>query len=128
MKARLLIGLVLGLLIAVPAVSSAQQPGEIFGKVTDTSGAVMPGVNVTLTSPVLLEPQTAMTSETGTYRFPQLAIGLYSVRFELPGFRTVVREGIRIEIGFNAQINATLEVSAVQETVTVTGESPIVDT
>ncbi|MGE5812927.1 MAG: carboxypeptidase regulatory-like domain-containing protein, partial [Acidobacteriota bacterium] len=128
MKRRLLLWLVLGALIAVPAVSSAQQPGEIFGKVTDTSGAIMPGVTVTLTSPVLLQPQTAMTSETGSYRFPQLPIGLYTVKFELPGFRTVVREGIRIEIGFNAQINAQLEVSAVQESVTVTGESPIIDT
>ncbi len=128
MKGRVLIGLVLGALFAVPAASSAQQPGEIFGKVTDTSGAVMPGVTVTVTSPVLLQPQTATTSETGSYRFPQLAIGLYNVRFELPGFRTVVREGIRIEIGFNAQINAQLEVSAVQESVTVTGESPVIDT
>ena len=128
MKVRLLIGLVLGALLAVPVASSAQQPGEIFGKVTDTSGAVMPGVTVTLTSPVLLQPQSAITSETGSYRFPGLAIGLYTVRFELPGFRTVIREGIRIEIGFSAQINAQLEVSAVQETVTVTGESPIVDT
>jgi hypothetical protein len=128
MKRRLLLGLVLGALIASPAVSSAQQPGEIFGKVTDTSGAIMPGVNVTLTSPVLLQSQTATTSETGSYRFPQLPIGLYTVKFELPGFRTVVREGIRIEIGFNAQINAQLEVSAVQESVTVTGESPVIDT
>ncbi len=128
MKARVLIGLVLGMMLAAPALSTAQQPGEIFGKVTDASGAVMPGVTVTLTSPVLLQPQVATSSETGSYRFPQLAIGVYSVKFELPGFRTVVKEGIRIEIGFNAQINATLEVSAVQETVTVTGESPVVDT
>ncbi|HSL21081.1 MAG TPA: TonB-dependent receptor [Vicinamibacterales bacterium] len=128
MKSRLALWLVLGALVAAPAVSSAQQPGEIFGKVSDTSGAVMPGVTVTLTSPVLLQPQVAMTSESGTYRFPQLAVGVYTVRFELPGFTTVVREGIRIEIGFNAQINATMAVSSVQETVTVTGESPIVDT
>jgi carboxypeptidase family protein/TonB-dependent receptor-like protein len=128
MRMRLLGGLVLGLWLALPAVSSAQQPGEIFGKVTDTSGAVMPGVTVTLTSPVLLQPQAAVTSESGSYRFPQLAIGLYTVKFELPGFKTVVREGIRIEIGFTAQINAQLEVSAVQESVTVTGESPVVDT
>ena len=64
MKGRLLIGLVLGALLAVPVASSAQQPGEIFGKVTDTSGAVMPGVTVTLTSPVLLQPQTATTRRT----------------------------------------------------------------
>jgi hypothetical protein len=128
MKRRLLIGLVLGAFLAAPAVSSAQQPGEIFGKVTDTSGAIMPGVTVTLSSPVMLQPQIALTSETGTYRFPSLPIGLYTVKFELPGFTTVVREGIRIEIAFNAQINATMAVSAVQETVTVSGESPVVDT
>lgn len=128
MKARLLLGLFVCALLAAPAVSSAQQPGEIFGKVTDSSGAVMPGVSVTLSGTVLLQPQTATTSETGSYRFPQLPIGLYTVRFELPGFTTVVREDIRIEIGFNAQINATMAVSAVQETVTVSGESPVVDT
>src|SRR5512143_293886 len=103
MKARLLLGLIISVLLITPGVSSAQQPGEIFGKVTDSSGAVMPGVTVTLTSPVLLQPQTAITSETGTYRFPLLPIGLYAVKFELPGFTTQVRDGIRIEIGFNAQ-------------------------
>jgi carboxypeptidase family protein len=128
MKARLVLWLVLGALVLAPAISFGQQPGEIFGKVTDTSGAVMPGVTVTLTSPVLLQPVTAVASETGSYRFPQLAVGVYAVKFELAGFRTVIYEGIRIEIGFNAQINAQLEVSAVQETVTVTGESPVVDT
>jgi hypothetical protein len=108
-------------------VASAQQTGEIFGKVTDTSGGVMPGVTVTLTGPVLLRPLTATTSETGTYRFPRLDIGTYTVTFELAGFKRVVREAIRLEIGFNAQINATLEISTIQETVTVTGETPIVD-
>ena len=128
MKLRFVLWLVLGALVLAPAVSSAQQTGEIFGKVTDTSGAVMPGVTVTLTSPVLLKPEVATTSETGTFRFPLLQVGSYTVKFELTGFRTYIREGIRVEIGFNAQVNASLEVSAVQETVTVTGESPIVDT
>ena len=69
--------------------------GEIFGKVTDESGAVLPGVPVTLTSPVLLQPLTAITSETGTYQFPRLAVGTYTVKFELTGFKTVVNEGIQ---------------------------------
>jgi len=121
-----------GLFVAALALSVAApaqaQTGEIFGKVTDSSAGVMPGVTVTLSSPVLLQPQVAVTSETGTYRFPQLAIGVYTVQFELPGFKTVVRDGIRIEIGFNAQINAVMEISAVEETITVSGESPVVDT
>jgi hypothetical protein len=125
---RIRLGVLLAIvLLMAPVASNAQQTGEIFGRVTDTSGGVMPGVTVTLTSPALLQPMVAITSETGTYQFPRLAIGLYTVRFELPGFKTVVREGVRIEIGFNAQINSVLEISALEETITVTGETPVVD-
>jgi hypothetical protein len=116
-------------LFATTTLATAQsQTGEVFGKVTDASGAVLPGVTVTLTGDVLLQPLTAVTSETGTYQFPRLVIGVYSVRFELTGFKTVVNEGIRVTVGFNAQVNAQLGISTVQETITVTGESPIVDT
>ena len=59
----------------------------------------MPGVTVTLSGAVLLQPQTAVTTETGTYRFPQLGVGLYSLKFELAGFKTIIKEGIRVEIG-----------------------------
>ncbi len=128
MKGRFVLWLIVAALIAAPIGASAQQPGQIFGKVMDATGGVLPGVTVTLSSPVLLQPQVAVTSATGTYQFPGLAVGVYTVRFELTGFKTVVRQGIRIEIGFNAQINETLDVSQVQETVTVSGESPIVDT
>ena len=112
---------------AAPAWAQSQT-GEIFGKVTDQSGAVLPGVTVTLTGPVLLQPLTAVTGGTGTYQFPRLDIGTYSVKFELAGFKTIVNEGVKVTVGFSAQINALLGVSAVQETVTVTGQSPIVDT
>lgn len=105
-----------------------QQTGEIFGRVTDSSGAVLPGTTVTVTGPTLLQPRIATTSATGSYSVPELPIGRYSVSFELPGFRGVVREEIRITIGFSAQINAELAVSTVEETVTVTGESPLIDT
>ena len=119
-------------LVAVFAVSgfaSAQsQVGEIFGKVTDQSGASLPGVTVTLAAPTMLQPQTAVTSETGTYQFPRIEIGVYNVKFEMTGFKTVVNEGIRVTVGFSAQINGQLSISTVQETITVTGESPIVDT
>jgi hypothetical protein len=116
-------------LLATSVFASAQsQTGEVFGKATDQSGAVLPGVTVTLSGPVLLQPLTAVTSETGTYQFPRLEIGVYTVKFELAGFKTVVNEGIRVTVGFSAQVNAQLGVSTVQETVTVTGQSPVVDT
>ena len=80
-----LIVLALVALFAASALASAQsQTGEIFGKVTDESSAVLPGVTVTVTSPVLLQPLTAVTSATGTFQFPRIEIGTYSVKFELP--------------------------------------------
>jgi len=111
---------------AWPAAAQVQT-GDISGKVTDNTGAVVPGVNVTLTGPALPQPLTASTSETGTYQFPRIPIGGYDLKFELTGFKTVVRQGIRVEIGSSAAINQQLELSTVEETVTVTGESPIVD-
>jgi hypothetical protein len=115
------------LLLASTAWAQSQS-GEIFGKVTDTSGAVMPGVTVTLTAPSLLQPLTATTSETGSFQFPRLNVGTYTVKFELAGFKTVIKQGIEVTVGFSANVSTALGVSAVQETVTVTGESPIVDT
>src|SRR5215510_10256783 len=113
---------------ARPLAHAQQQTGEIFGKVTDQSGAVLPGVAVTVTGSVLLQPLTAVTSDAGTYQFPRVEIGAYAVRFELAGFKTVISEDVRVTVGYSAQINAALGVSTVQETVTVTGQSPIVDT
>jgi hypothetical protein len=125
MKVRLFA--LLACLALVAGVASAQTTGEIYGKVTDKSGAVVPGAAVTLTSPVLIQPLTAVTSSTGVYRFASVPIGVYTVKFELTGFTTVVNEGIRIEIGQNAQVNAALNVSTQQEVITVTAESPLVD-
>src|SRR5262245_26881790 len=110
-----------------PALAQSQT-GDIFGKVTDQSGAMLPGVTVTLTAPNLLQPLVAVSSETGSYQFPRLEIGVYTVKFELAGFRTIVNEKVRVTVGFSAQINAQMGVSTVQETITVTGQSPIVDT
>src|SRR5262249_17713518 len=128
MRVRAIV-LALVALVATSVLANAQQQtGEIFGRVPDQSGAVLPGVTVTLTAPNLLQPQTAVTSETGTYQFPRLEIGTYTVKFELTGFKTVVNEGVRVTVGFSAQINTQMGVSTVQETITVTGASPIVDT
>lgn len=129
MRRVALLGLAACAILLTAVTAAAQtQTGEIFGRVTDSTGAILPGVSVTITSPVLLQPQTASTSDTGSYQFPRIPIGVYAVRFELAGFRTLVREGIRVEIGFSAQVNGQLQITTVQETVTVTGESPVVDT
>lgn len=113
---------------APPRVSAQIQTGEILGRVTDGSGATLPGVTVTLTSPSLLRPETAVTSESGAYRFPRVPAGVYTLKFELSGFKQVTQEGVRITTGFAAEVNARLDISTVQETVTVTGQSPVVDT
>lgn len=114
-------------LVLLAGFAQAQTTGEIYGKATDKSGAVVPGVTVTLTSPALLQPQTAISSSTGVYRFPGIPIGTYMVKFTLPGFTTVVREGVSIVMGRNAQVNGVLDVSSLQEVITVTGEAPLID-
>src|SRR3982751_2564185 len=129
MRVRLIAALAaLALVVSVSSVRAQSQTGEIFGKVTDDSGAVLPGVQVTISSPTLLQPQSAVTSETGSFQFPRLNVATYTVRFELPGFKTIVKEGIQVTVGFSANVSTQMGVSTVQETVTVTGESPVVDT
>ncbi len=121
-----LLTLALGM-CAMPAAAQVST-GEIFGKVADNTGAVLPGVTVTLTSPALIQPQSAVSQASGGFRFPNVPIGTYSVVFELPGFKKLVHENVVIQAGFNAEINPKLELSSVEETVTVSGESPVVDT
>ncbi|HXG87612.1 MAG TPA: carboxypeptidase-like regulatory domain-containing protein [Vicinamibacterales bacterium] len=123
----LALGFVISLLL-VASLSAQTQTGEIFGKATDRTGAILPGVTVTVTGPALLKAQSATTAVSGAYRFANLPIGVYTVTFELQGFRRVVNEQVRIQAGLNAEINGKLELSSVEETVTVTGESPVVDT
>ena len=107
---------------------SASSTGTIQGRVTDAQGAVLPGVTISATSPSALGAQTVVSSETGNYRFPALPPGVYTVTYELAGFNTVRREGIQLSLGFTATINIELALATVQETVTVTGESPVIDT
>jgi hypothetical protein len=119
------------LAIAAPVFAQgggASSTGTIQGRVTDAQGAVLPGVTVTAMSPALLGQQTAVTSENGNYRFPAVPPGTYTLTYELPGFNSVRREGIQIALGFTANINIELALATLQETVTVTGESPIIDT
>ena len=106
----------------------ASTTGSINGRVSDTSNAVLPGVTVSVTSPSLMGVQTSVTDGGGNYRFPALPPGTYTVSFELPGFNTLKRENIQITMGFTAAVNVELSVASVQETVTVTGGSPVIDT
>src|SRR6187402_2205244 len=106
----------------------ASSTGTIQGRVADAQGAVLPGVTVTATSPALIQPQTTVTSETGNYRFPAVPPGTYSISFELAGFNSLKRDGISITLGFTAQVNVELALATLQETVTVSGASPVIDT
>ena len=124
---------VLALIVLLPALSAAQgggagTTGTIVGRVTDASDSLLPGVTVTASSPSMIGQQTQTTGANGTYRFPAVPPGAYTLTFELPGFNTVKREGIQISLGFNATVNAQLQVASLQETVTVSGASPVIDT
>jgi hypothetical protein len=110
-----------------PIVVSAQT-SSIAGVVRDASGAVLPGVTVEAASPALIEKVRSVTSDgTGQYKIITLRPGIYTVTFTLPGFTTVRREGIELTSDFTANVNADLKVGAVAETITVTGETPVVD-
>ena len=117
---------VLACLLAMPSVARAQS--AFAGVVKDISGAVLPGVTVEASSPALIEQVRSGTSDAnGAYKIENLRPGVYVLTFSLPGFSTVKREGVELQSNFTATINAELKVGAVEETVTVTGESPVVD-
>ena len=123
------IGVVIGLALAILVPSVAQAQASIAGVVKDPSGAVLPGVTVEAASPALIEKvRSVVTDGSGQYRIVDLRPGTYAVTFTLPGFSTVRREGIELTGSFNATVNADLRVGGLEETITVTGESPIVDT
>jgi carboxypeptidase family protein len=110
------------------AQGGAGSTGTIQGQVVDESGAVLPGVNITASGPSLIGTHTAVTSNEGRYRFPGLPAGSYKLTFELAGFGRVVRDDVRIGIGFTASVDTRMSVKSVEEAVTVVGESPAVDT
>jgi hypothetical protein len=109
-----------------PAIAHAQ--ATLAGTLRDASGGVLPGVTVEASSPALLEKaRSSVTDSSGQYNIPSLPPGTYSVSFQLPGFNTVVRPGIEIFGAGVITVNAEMRVGGVQETITVTGESPVVD-
>src|SRR4029453_15641941 len=120
---RRLIGLCVTVLSITVLPSAALAQAVITGSVKDTSGAVLPGVSVEATSPVLIEkPPPSGPDGAGQYRIEDLRPGTYTVTFMLPGFTTFRREGIELTGSFIATINADLKVGTLEETVVVTGE------
>jgi hypothetical protein len=102
--------------------------GRITGTITDETKAALPGVTVTLTSPALLVPQMiAVSGNRGEYQFVDLPPGTYRVQYDLAGFSSLVREDIRITARFEARLDVTLGLTTVEETITVSGRSPLVD-
>ena len=115
-------------LLSWPATAFSQQIyGRLEGAASDAQGLVLPGVTVTLESDELVTARTATTDVDGSYRFAQLTAGSYTLTFELGGFQTVVNEDIIVVGGSTYEINATMAIATVAETITVTGESPVVD-
>jgi len=120
----------LWLVMLLPAALWAQssEGGTLAGVVRDSSGAVMPGVSVEAASPALIErARSVVTDEQGLYRIVNLRPGTYTVTFTLPGFATFKREGIELTTSFTATVNAEMNAGALEETVTVLGEAPVVD-
>ena len=110
---------------ALPGLAAAQ---SLAGTVRDTSGAVLPGVTIEASSPALItKVRTGVSDDTGQYRIPDLPPGTYKVTFTLPGFATVVREGLELSGGGVMTIGAEMRVGGLEESITVTGESPVVD-
>jgi hypothetical protein len=116
------------LTVAVAGSAYAQAIGQVHGKATDNTGAIMPGVTVTVAGTGLQQPLVAVTTQSGTYSFPVVPIGTYSVTFELSGFKKVTREGVILTSGFDATVDMKMEIGKVEEAVTVISESPLVDT
>src|SRR5438876_3813847 len=119
-------GLAILVLLLIPATAFAQ--ATLAGTVRVTSGAVLPGVTVEASSPALIEKtRSAVTDGTGQYRIISLQPGTYAITFTLAGFSTVKRDGIELTGTFVATVNADMKVGALAETITVTGETPVVD-
>jgi len=116
------------MILASCAAGTARAQSAIAGVVKDASGAVLPGVTVEASSPALIEgSRSAVTDSAGAYRIADLRPGEYTVAFSLTGFRSVRREGITLPVTFTATVNAELSIGQLEESITVTGASPLVD-
>ncbi|HEY6509618.1 MAG TPA: carboxypeptidase regulatory-like domain-containing protein [Vicinamibacterales bacterium] len=125
LAAAIRLSLAAAIVAIVPGLASAQ---TIAGVVRDASGGVLPGVTVEASSPALIEKvRSAVTDGSGQFRLDTLVAGVYSVTYALPGFSTVKRDGVQVQTGVTLTLNAELRLGGLQETITVTGETPVVD-
>src|SRR5205085_3261685 len=126
MRRLLLSAFALACVLALPTTARAQS--AFAGVVKDATGAVLPGVTVEASSPALIEKVRSVTTDAnGAYKIENLRPGTYTLTFNLPGFSTVKKDAIELQSNFTSTINAELKVGAMEETVTVSGESPVVD-
>jgi hypothetical protein len=123
------IAIALSMLVACSVAATAgQQDASVLGQVTDQSGGLLPGVTVTATSPSLqVHEIAAVTDEHGEYRLTPLPIGTYDVVYSLQGFQTVKRQGLRLTTGFSAKVDVVLKIGGLEESITVSGATPVVD-
>src|SRR4051812_29810009 len=127
---RRIAAVVMAAVLSLSTVVSAQtRNGSIAGTINDNTAGALPGVTVTAQSPALQVAQLVSVSDAnGQYQFPDVPIGIYRLTFTLSGFTTLVREDIRITSGFAARVDTVLSVATLSETITVRGQSPVVDT
>ncbi len=130
MGRHLLRALLLTVIAAIPALAqtTSATTATVIGAVADSSGGTLPGVTVNLSGASMMGVQSTVTTEDGSYRFISIPPGEYKLTFDLPGFSTVTRDAVRLTGNFTATINVTLGMAALEENVTVTGASPVVDT
>src|SRR5437588_75628 len=126
-RVRAVAGIVIILILGLAASSAAQGTGDIVGRVSDSSGGVLPGVSVTATSVATNLGRTTVTSDTGDYAFTLLPIGVYEVKTELTGFKTQTAR-VTLATGDRARVDVKLELGAVSESVTVAGDTPLLQT
>jgi hypothetical protein len=115
------------ILLAAPAFAQMPTKGNLSGTITDEDGGPLPGVAVEAMSPSLLGKATAVTDVNGKYRLLSLTPGLYTVTFNLQGFRPVIREGIVVQINATVRVDIIMQMGAIEEEITVVGESPLID-
>lgn len=127
MRSKILIFALLVLLAGGTAFAQINPEGKITGKVTDDQGNPLPGVTVEATSPKLVGKAATVTDATGTFRLLALPSGTYELVFTLPGFKTLVRKDIILQLSQTLVINVTMEPAAIEEQVTVVGQSPLID-
>ena len=127
---RLVVAMLAVLVIAgLPAAAFAQATrGTILGTITDQTGAAMPGATVVATETRTNVSHDTVTNETGNFTFPNISDGIYNIKAELQGFKTVVREGIRLAVNTSIRVDLALAVGELAETVTVSGETPLLQT